>query len=69
MLKLWGLVLYRNFTEDYSLGNNLLVALRGLLQEVGEKAAYIWFLAREYLQSSKHLGKILLLGTENRYLS
>lgn len=54
--------------EDYSLGNNLLVSLEGTSPRGGRKTSIYMILAREYLQSSKYLGKRLLLGTENRSL-
>ena len=44
-----------DLSKDYTLEDSLSVALRELLPELGEKAVYVWLLARESMLTSKHL--------------
>ena len=58
----------QGLTEDSSPGDDLSVALTKLCQRGGREAnSYMIWGARKYMQSSKHLGKRLLLVTKNRY--
>ena len=62
--------LFRDCSKGCSLGNSFSVTLRELLWRGGGRFKYICdFGAREYMHSSIHFGKRLLLVTKNRHLN
>ena len=60
---------YLSQPEDYNLGDSLSESSENCSKEGKREASIYVILAKGYVKSSTHLGRMLLLFARNRYLS